>query len=55
MNKLIRNTYYTQNTSKQVLKFIYDKIQTKMILGYYFRKKILVFIFFYANIKFLKA
>lgn len=38
-----------------VLNFTYDKIQTKMILGYCFKKKILVYIASYANVKFLKA
>lgn len=53
MNKLILNLYYTQNTSKKILKFIYDKIHTKMILGYYFRKEIVVyFIASYPNVKF---
>lgn len=55
MNKLILNPYYTQNKPTPVLNFICDKIQTKMILGYYFRKKIFVYITSYANVKFLKA
>lgn len=55
MNKLILNSYYTQNTPKQVLSFTYDKMQIKMILGYCFRNKIVLYIASYANVKFLKA